>query len=86
MFALANKLFTVIVEDIRYCDGEIMDVCSRMDVTQSEGDLLDSNQSEPKKGQLVHPSKIELVLHSNNLFHNAPDKIPSLGGYSIISP
>ena len=62
MFALANKLFTVIVEDRRYCDGEIMDVCSRMDVTQSEGDLLDSNQSESKKGQLVHPSKIELVL------------------------
>ena len=46
MFALANKLFTVIVEDRRYCDGEIMDVCSRMDVTQSEGDLLDSNQLE----------------------------------------
>ena len=30
----------------RYCEGEIMDVCSRMDVTQSEGDVPDSNQSE----------------------------------------
>ena len=68
MFALANKLFTVIVEDRRYCDGEIMDVCSRMDVTQSVGDLPDSSQSEHYRGHLVHPSKIELLLHPNNLF------------------
>ena len=30
----------------RYCEGEIMDVCSRMDVNQLEGDLPDFNQSE----------------------------------------
>ena len=29
-----------------YCEGEIMDVCSKMDVTQSEGDLPDSYQLE----------------------------------------
>ena len=48
-----------------YCEGEIMDV----DVTQSEGDLPDSNKSEHLKGHLVRPSKIELVLHPNNLFY-----------------
>ena len=32
--------------DRRRCEGEFMDGRSRLDVTQSEGDLADFNQSE----------------------------------------
>ena len=43
------RLTSCLLSDRRYCQAEIMDVCSGMDVTQSEH----------QKGQLVHPYKIE---------------------------
>ena len=46
-----------------------MDGCSRMDVTQSEGDLPDFNQSEhQKRHQYTHPA-FKLVLHLQILFY-----------------
>ena len=39
--------FTLIcTTSTRGCEDEFMDGCSRMDVTQSEGDLPDFNKSE----------------------------------------
>ena len=45
---LANWKFShrAMILNRRRCEGEFMDGRSRMDVTQSEGDLPDFNQSE----------------------------------------
>ena len=41
-----NQLKTENIITRRLSMGVVLDVCSRMDVTQSEGELPDSNHSE----------------------------------------